>query len=134
MGLTETERKALVEYRLEKAKTTLAEVSILVENKLYGTAVNRLYYACYYAVVALFINDCRDAHTHSGMITLLGQHYITQSKIDKSLGKMYRQLFSSRLSSDYGDWISFDESDVKPYIEPAKEFIATIEKLIASSQ
>lgn len=62
--MKEEERKELVEYRFSKAKKTLEEVDLHIENELWNTAVNRLYYACYYAVSALLLknkstNSCR---------------------------------------------------------------------------
>ena len=130
MGLTEIERKEVVKFRLEKARDTFAEIPVQMENKFYRTAANRLYYACYYAATALLINDGYETHTHSGVKTLLGLHYISENKIEKSLGKMYRQLFNLRQTGDYEDWVSIDEDDVKPFIEPAEKFIAEIEHLI----
>ena len=132
MGLNETDRKEIVKYRLENAKTTFVEVPIHLENKFYKTAVNRLYYACYYAATALLVNDGHEAHTHSGVKTLLALHYVKENRIEKSLGKMYGQLFNMRQESDYEDWINPDESDVKSFIEPVEQFIHAIEKLISA--
>lgn len=56
----------LAKYRITRAKETLNEVSILIENKLWNTAVNRLYYACYYAVMALLIKKGIKTRTHMG--------------------------------------------------------------------
>jgi len=130
MGLNETDRKELVKFRLEKAKETFAEIPVQIENKFYRTAANRLYYACYYAATALLINDGYETHTHSGVKTLLGLHYISENKIEKSLGKMYRQLFNLRQTGDYEDWIRIDDEDIKPFIEPSGKFIAEIEHII----
>jgi uncharacterized protein (UPF0332 family) len=130
MSLTEKEREEIVKIRLEKANNTFAEVPIQIENKFYRTAANRLYYACYYAVTALLINDGYEAHTHSGVKTLLGLHYITQKKIDNLFGKMYRQLFNLRQTGDYEDWGNIEEEDVKPFLELAGKFITEIENLI----
>ncbi|MCL2028529.1 MAG: HEPN domain-containing protein [Bacteroidales bacterium] len=132
MGLTETDRKEVVKYRLERAKSTLAEVPFLMENEFYGTAINRLYYACYYATTALLVSNGHEAHTHTGVKTLLALHYIKEGLIEKSLGKMYGQLFNMRQTSDYEDWITLDESDVKQFIEPTEQFISAIENLISS--
>ena len=63
MNLEETDRKNIVKYRLEKARNTFAEIPILIQNEFYGTAANRLYYACFYAIIALLINDGYEAHT-----------------------------------------------------------------------
>ncbi|MCL1933618.1 MAG: HEPN domain-containing protein [Candidatus Azobacteroides sp.] len=130
MSLKEAERKEIVKFRLKKANDTFAEISVQMENKFYRTAANRLYYACYYAVTALLINDGYETHTHNGVKTLLGLRYINNNKIEKSFGKMYRQLFNLRQTGDYEDWINFEEEDIKPFLEPAGQFIAAIEKLI----
>lgn len=51
-GLTNEQRVDIVKYRLENAMNTLSEVKSHRENGFYNTAVNRMYYACYYAVRA----------------------------------------------------------------------------------
>jgi uncharacterized protein (UPF0332 family) len=130
MSLTEIDRQEVVKYRLEKAKDTFAQVPVLMENKFYVTAANRLYYACYYAAIALLIKEGHKAHTHSGVKILLGLHYFTKNKIEKSYSKLYSQLFSLRISGDYEDMFEVDESDVKRYLQPAENFIAEIERLI----
>ena len=53
--MTNEERKDIITYRIENAKTTLAEVKSHIENGFYNTAVNRMYYACFYAASALLI-------------------------------------------------------------------------------
>ena len=54
------------------------------------------------------------------------------NEIELSLGKMYRQLFNLRQTNDYEDWINPDENDIKPFIEPAEQFITAIEQLISA--
>ena len=43
---------------------------------------------------------------------------------------MYDKLFRMRLTGDYDDFVYIGENDIKPFIEPAKQFIKTIENLI----
>lgn len=50
----------LAHYRFERAKEIFSEVPYLKEQGFYNTAVNRLYYACYYAAAAIqAIHSCR---------------------------------------------------------------------------
>ena len=130
MGLTEKDREEIVKYRLGKAIDTFAQVPVLIENKFYVTAANRLYYACFYAAIALLIKDGHKTNTHHGVKTLLGLHYFMKNKIEKPYSKMYNQLFNLRQSGDYEDLFEIDESDILPLLEPAKQFIETIENLI----
>jgi len=46
---------SLSAYRIERSKATLLEAEIMLENDFFNAAVNRLYYACYYAVIALLV-------------------------------------------------------------------------------
>jgi uncharacterized protein (UPF0332 family) len=130
MGLTDEERKTVVQFRLEKAKKTFAEVTILFDNSLWQTVANRLYYACYYAVGALLVQNEIEAQTHSGTINQLGLHFVRNGLLSIENGKLYKQLFELRQTGDYSDWILIDEEDVAPLLDPARQFIETLEKLI----
>jgi len=134
MSLNEVERIEVVKYRLEKAYGTFAEIPVLMENKFYRNAANRLYYACYYAATALLINGGYETHSHKGVIILLGLHYFKENKIEKSFGKVYDKLFKMRLTGDYEDLVYINDEDILPLLEPAKQFINTIEKFINENQ
>ena len=130
MGLAEKDKKTLITYKLEKAKETIAEIPILIENKLWRNSANRLYYACFYAVSALLLKQGHSSHTHGGIKGLFGQYFVLTGIISKEQNKLYERLFDLRQKGDYDDWITVKESDIVPLIEPAENFIKTIEQLI----
>ena len=66
-GLDDESRKALVEYRLERAYATMQEAAVMTEKEFYNAAVNRLYYACYYATEALLLKHKIEAKSHAGV-------------------------------------------------------------------
>ena len=125
--MTPGDRKDLILYRLERAKSTLKEVNLLVENNLLNTAVNRLYYSCYYAVHAILLSHDLAPQTHSGIRHQFGLHFIKTGLIDKELGKYFSDIFDKRQSGDYSDFIEFTESEVLSLISPAKKLITSIE-------
>jgi len=133
MSLTDNERKSVVEFRLEKSKNTFAEVAVLIDNGFWQTAANRLYYACYYAVGALLVQNGIEAHTHNGTINQLGLHFVRTGLLSVEKGKFYKQLFELRQTGDYSDWIKIEEADIQPLIEKSKEFINSIEELITKN-
>ena len=130
MTLNKDERDAIVAHRLQKAHDTLTEVRGIIEMKFWNSAVNRLYYACYYAVLALLVKNGHTPHTHGGAFGLFGMHFVKQGIISKEQNKLYRNLFNLRQAGDYEDWFEISEEDIKPLLEPAEQFIATIENLI----
>jgi len=130
MTLKQKDKDALVTIRLQRANETMSEVNGNMQLGYWRIVANRLYYACYYATTALLIKNNITAHTHEGVINQFGLHFVAKGLISKEQGKFLKQLFNLRLSGDYDDWYNIEEKDVKPLIEPAEQFIATIENLI----
>jgi len=130
MGLSNEERDSIVKIRLNEAKETYAEVSILIDNKLWRTAVNRLYYACYYAASALMVQYGYQTRTHSGLIGLLGLHFVKTGKINDETAFVLRSLFEMRQKGDYDVWVEIKPQMFLPLLKPAKDFIETIENIL----
>jgi uncharacterized protein (UPF0332 family) len=125
------ERKELIDHRLKRAKSTLIEVDLLVENKLWSTAVNRIYYACYYAVIALLLSKQITVQTHAGVRQMFGLHFIKSGLIEKELGKFYSDIFDKRQTGDYDDFVEFTGEEVKSLIPQAQELIETITNILS---
>ncbi len=123
-------RKELVKYRINRANETLKEVEVLIENQFWNASVNRIYYACYYAVTALLVKNGIKAQTHAGTRQMFGLHFIKSGLIDKGLGRFYSDIFDKRQTGDYDDFIIFDSEEVTNLLSSAKNFILEIEKLL----
>jgi uncharacterized protein (UPF0332 family) len=134
MTLQKEDREALVILRLQRAHETILEAKSIIKLGYWRLAVNRLYYACYYAASALLIKNNHTAHTHAGVINQLGMHFVTKGVIGMEQGKFLKVLFELRQSSDYSLWFSIEETNVIPLVEPAEKFIAEIENLINNMQ
>ena len=128
--MNQKERQKLVEYRIIKARDTFKEVGLHIENELWITAVNRLYYACYYAVIALLIDKEIQPQSHSGVRQMFGLHFIKTGIIDTSIGKFFSDIYDMRQTGDYDDFITFDKDVVMDLLEPANNLIEQAEKLL----
>ncbi len=128
--LTEEIKTALVAYRLERAKDTVQEAVDMLEKDHYNAAVNRLYYACYYAVSALLVKNNIQAHTHSGVKQMFGMSFIINGKLPRTYNITYTELFDKRHSGDYDDFLSFDRETVERLLPETQLFIEAIEKII----
>ena len=128
--MSESGRDELVEYRLRRAKETVNELDVLVQNKFWNTAVNRMYYACFYAVSALLSQSDIHVQTHSGVRQMFGQKFVKTGLLPRELGKLYSDLFDLRTSGDYDDFIDIREQDVRELIDQVKHFVTEIDKLI----
>ena len=128
--MNELDKAELVKYRLNRARETYNEVSILVKNELWNTAVNRLYYSCFYAVIALLASENLEAQSHTGARHLFGLHFIKTGKIDTESGRFLARLFDLRQTGDYDDFIDFDREKVTELLQPADKLISAIEEVL----
>jgi uncharacterized protein (UPF0332 family) len=122
-----TERnKELALYRMTRANETLEDARILANAGRWNASVNRLYYACFYAVSALLVGRGLSSSRHSGVRSLFNKHYVKTGKVQKDLARIYNDLFERRQEGDYIDFVQFEESQVRPWISEAEKFIAHI--------
>jgi uncharacterized protein (UPF0332 family) len=128
--MNDQDKAELVKYRLTRARETYKEVEILVKNELWNTAVNRLYYSCFYAVIALLADQDIEVQSHSGARQMFGLHFIKTGKIDPDSGRFLARLFDLRQTGDYDDFIDFDKDKVMELLEPADRLISAIEGLL----
>ncbi len=128
--MNQTERNEYIKYRLEKADETLEVAELLIDNKKWNSAVNRLYYAAYYAISALLVQAEINTKTHSGVKTQFFLHYVKTGIIEIELGKAYSDLFDWRQKGDYSDFFDFTKDDVQSIHEPTKRLIAAVKKVI----
>ena len=128
--MKQPERSEYVQYRLEKAAETYEVAELLVNNEKWNSAINRLYYAAYYAISALLIKEQLITKTHTGAKTQFFLNYIKTGKIEVRMGKLYSDLFDWRHKGDYGDFFDFTEEDVLSILEPTKELIEIVAKEI----
>ncbi len=120
----------LINYRIARAKDTYDDALILVEKEKWNSTINRLYYAAYYAVMALLLDSDLKPTTHNGAKSNFSEYFIKTGKIDPVYGKMFSQLFTWRQKGDYDDLFDFQKDIVLSYVEPVNEFIIMIEGLL----
>jgi uncharacterized protein (UPF0332 family) len=122
--------KDLVEYRMARARQTLDDARVLAKAGRWNACVNRLYYACFYAVSALLVKDGLSSSKHAGIRSLFNKQYVKTGKISKKLAQTYNDLFEKRQESDYIDYVSFQESQVLPWISKAEELVGFVTSLL----
>jgi len=124
------EERALIEYRMERARETLDEAKIMFDAGRINAYVNRLYYACFYAVSALLLTRDFSTSKHGYLRSLMHREFVKTGLIPKKLGTHFDLLFDNRHKGDYDDFVRFKPEDVAGWLEPTKEFVDYIDRLI----
>jgi uncharacterized protein (UPF0332 family) len=124
------QKEDLIKYRLEKSAITFNEAKSLAESGFWGGCSNRLYYSCFYCVIALLAKDDVTASTHNGVRTEFFRRYIKTAKLDRKYSSLYTELMSKRQESDYNDFLEFKQDDILPLINEVEKFLQTIREII----
>jgi uncharacterized protein (UPF0332 family) len=125
------ESKELAKYRLERAFQTLDEAKLLFDSGYINTYINRLYYACFYAVSALLISQDKSTSKHGQLRAMLHKDYVKAGLLSKDSGRHFDLLFQSRQTGDYVDNATFKPEEVKDWLEKTRRFIEEIQKFLS---
>ena len=131
--LDEQSRIALVKYRLDRADETLQEAELLAKEGYFNATVNRLYYACFYATLALLVRNGITTASHAGVKTMLGLHFVSKGLLALEHGKTFSRLFEIRHSGDYDDFVYCDQEMINEYAPKAEAFVEAVKELIGNN-
>ena len=83
-----------------------------------------MYYACYYATVALLLKNNIQTQTHNGVKTMLGLQLCIYRKLPLRIGKTFYYAFGEKnISGDYDDFMFCDKEMVDELFPQAELFI-----------
>lgn len=126
--------RELIAYRVQRAHESLEDAHILADAGRWNPCVNRLYYACFYAVSALLIQGDLSSSRHTGVRSLFNQHFVRTGKISKGTAQVFNDLFERRQEGDYVDFVRFQESQVRAWMPQAEAFVGHVADLIDVEQ
>ncbi len=122
---------ALIAYRLEQADETLEEAQLMIDAAHFRAAVNRAYYAMFYAIQALLAKGGFSTSKHSGVISLFDREFVKTSRFDKEFSRWLHKLFELRQDADYGNMVKVSSEQARLAQEKAQAFVAQTKKLLA---
>lgn len=119
-----------IKYRIKRARETLKDAELLFNIGSLNSSINRLYYAAFYATIALLLDKNIEVKSHNGVKQKLGEVYVSKGIISKEFAKAYSILSDYRHKGDYDDLFDFDNEIVEGLIEPVKNYIDQVENLL----
>ncbi|MEW6403187.1 MAG: HEPN domain-containing protein [Chloroflexota bacterium] len=128
------DKKALIQYRLERAFETLESAKLVQEQgNDPASVVNRAYYAMFYAALALLETIGKEPSKHSGVLALFDQHFIKPGILPKEMGKFLHTAFDMRLSGDYEDKVKITEEAAVRVLDSAIQFVNSIRQKLTEN-
>jgi uncharacterized protein (UPF0332 family) len=123
----------LLRYRIAQANETLREAEILLNETALRGAVNRSYYAMFYALLALLATKQLGTSRHSGAIRLFDREFVKTGLLPKELSRSLRVAFNRRQTHDYSELAEVDPQTAEETLTSAKTFVTAIESYLGST-
>ena len=126
-------RDEYVTYRMNRAKQSLQVAERVLQDGFIEDAINRIYYAIYYAISALLYTRKLHPKTHLGMKALFSKEFVKNNLITDKQAQIYSTIFAKRFEADYEDFFTIDMDTVQNHLKEATNFILLIETIINNS-
>lgn len=122
--------KDLCIYRINSALETLEATKMCVESKHYKDAINRSYYAAFYAIKAILAMEGTDFKRHRDVVAYFNKNYVATEIFDKKLGRKLSNLQQTRETSDCDDFFVASKEDAETQCMNAENIVETVKKYL----
>ncbi|MFQ6014236.1 MAG: HEPN domain-containing protein [Anaerolineae bacterium] len=112
---------------LAKAQQVLDSGRLALEHHDYITAVNRAYYAIFYAANALLTTKGLERSKHSGVVAAFRQHFVKPGLIEPEYSDFYGATMDERSEGDYVVDAFLDHDIAERALSRAERFLTRIE-------
>lgn len=118
---------ALIQYRLEQARTALDDGKFLLEGgRSPQSIINRAYYSMFYAAIALLQKVGKTPSKHSGAISLFDTEFVAKGAFPKELSRDLHKAFEQRQASDYRTTEIPTTEKARETLEKAAAFVEAV--------
>lgn len=129
--MTESEKvRSLVAYRVEQADEALRAAQVNLSGQMLRSALNRAYYAMFYAVLALLATRRAETSRHSGAISFFDREFVKPGTLPKDFSRWLHAAFSERQDADYGTEFGRSAEDASESLRRARDFVAGVRDLL----
>jgi uncharacterized protein (UPF0332 family) len=128
--MREEDFASLINYRLEQAKEAFGDAELLLDKGRYRAAANRLYYACFYAVVAALLTRRLQYSKHAAVIAFFDKEFILPGQLPKEYSRTLHRAFNERQQDDYMPFVEMDADEIKSLFVDVRTLVNGISEYI----
>jgi len=105
-----TPKAQAIRYWWKRAAQSLGAARREIVAEDYALAINRAYYALFYAVSALLLEEGHKFTKHSGVRAAFNREFVKSGRFSRADGELYNRLFRDRQKGDYVAFAEFDQT------------------------
>jgi uncharacterized protein (UPF0332 family) len=116
---------------VEHAQQMLQVADHNLADGFYASAINRAYYAIFYAANALLATKELTRSKHSGVIAAFRQHFVKPGLIESEYSDIYGRVMDDRHKGDYEIIEStMDQARAQTDLKDAQRFVQRVERYL----
>jgi len=123
----ETQEK-IAKY-LARSRQAVETGQLVLAHEDFIAAVNRAYYAIFYAANALLATKGLERSKHSGVIAAFRQHFVKTGLVNAEFSRFYGAAMDERHAGDY-DLTQLDYESASQQVLNAAKFLDQIEQVL----
>ena len=128
------QRQRQIGLYLDHARKALQAAKLNIEHGFYATAINRAYYAIFYAASALLLTKGLARSKHAGVIAAFREHFVKPGLIEAEYSDIYGDVMDARVDSDYEMTFVADLGTAESALADARRFVERIVAYLAETE
>ena len=116
-----------IDLYIQQAYQMLDVATHNLHNDFYGSAINRAYYAIFYAANALLITRQISRGKHTAVIAAFRQCFVKPGLIEAEYSDIYGRVMENRHTSDYEIDLTIDAQVAMEDVNDAQRFVERME-------
>jgi len=119
---------------LDGALDALENARYNFDGGYYGMAVNRAYYAFFYAATAMLLTLDITRRKHSGVLAAFRKHFVKTGIFPIQDSRAYGESFELRNVTDYEMMGQADENQAHAVLESARDFVERCQAYLVAKE
>jgi uncharacterized protein (UPF0332 family) len=128
MSVLSASARREVRLYIRNAHEMLEVAALNLSEDFHGSAVNRAYYAIFYAANALLVTQGLARSKHSGVIAAFRERFVKTGLIEVEYSDVYGRVMENRHVSDYEIEVPVERQVAARALDDAQRFVERIEQ------
>ncbi len=130
MASGSTSEKREAQSRWQQALEADSAAHFNFEGGHLETAIDRAYYAVFYAVQACLVLIGKHPKSHQGSVNLFSQHFVKTGEVEPDYVAVFQKLMENRIQADYAARNDFTSEEVTEILQESRKVLRRIHEYL----
>ena len=122
----------VVSYRIQRANEAIDDAQADLDQGRFNSASNRVYYAMFYAALALLATRDLSSSRHSGVIALFHENFVKVGAFPRELAHYLGRALEMRSNTDYRIMPPPEPAQLREMLDNARSFVKKVAEMVQS--